>query len=336
MKTWLGLVALALPLAACGNNASPDTSTSTSTSTSVPIVASSPPPLATAPGAASAASAAPKPAGPASSAKVDTHGIPVGVPFPPDAIVKALDPKGVAPYAGPTGTLRGTVHVAGDAPPTVPGLKIKPQCGEAQATYGKLFRVGLEKTLADVLVAVTGYDGFVPAASDTMKMTIHGCAMARRTIAATYGQRLELSNLDPLESFMPYLDGAPTESILVAVPGGPPIKLYPHQPGHYLIRDQLPNPFFTADVFVLAYATHDVTGLDGKYEITGIPVGKVKVNAFLPALGAKAPEEQLLEIKPGENKADLTIKFDLKTDMPGVTAAASAAAAAATPPKPAK
>ncbi len=190
----------------------------------------------------------------------------------------------------------------------MPAFKTKPQCGEAAATYSKLFRIGLEKTLADVLVAVTGYEGIVPAASDTVKMTIHGCAMAKRTIAATYGQRIEISNLDAKESFMPYLDGAPTESILVAVPGGPPVKLYPHQPGHYMIRDQLPNPFFIADVFVLAYSTHDVTGLDGQYEIKNIPVGKVKVNAFLPMLSHKAAEEKPFEIKAGENKLDFTIK----------------------------
>lgn len=320
MKNRLGLGALALALTACGNNASPDGSAPAAATASAAASASPSPSALPSPTASSAA--------PATSAKVDTHGIPIGVPFPADAIVKTLNPKGVAPYSGPTGTLKGTIHVTGDAPPSVPGLKIKTKCSEASATYGKLFRVGLEKTLADVLVAVTGYEGIVPAASDTMKMTIHGCALAKRTIAATYGQRLEISNLDPLESFMPYLDGAPTESILVAVPGGPPVKLYPQQPGHYLIRDQLPNPFFTADVFVLAYATHDVTGLDGQYEIKNIPVGPVKVNAFLPVLAHRKAEEKAFDIKAGENKLDFTIKFDLKTD-----AAAAGSASPATPPK---
>lgn len=317
MKNRLGLGALVLTLTACGNNASPDG----------PVAASS----ASARPAASASSAAPaRSAAPAAS--VDTHGIPIGVPFPVAAIVKTLDPKGEAPYKGPTGTLKGTIHVEGDAPPTVPGLKIPSKCGEASATYGKLFRVGLEKTLADVLVAVTGYEGFVPAVGEATKMTIHGCALARRTIVATYGQRIEISNLDPIDPYMPYLDGAPTESILVAVPGGAPVKLYPQQPGHYLVRDQLPNPFLTADVFVLAYSTHDVTGLDGQYEIAGIPVGKAKVNAFLPVLGRKAAEEQLVEIKPGENKLDFTIKVNLKADL-APAASATGSASAAPPPK---
>jgi hypothetical protein len=323
MKNRLGLGALVLALTACGNNASSDGTAPTSASS---VAAASASPSASALPVPTASAAAPAP-----SASVDTHGIPIGVPFPAAAIVKTLNPKGVAPYSGPTGTLKGTVHVAGDAPPSVPGLKIKTKCSEAAAAYGKLFRVGLDKTLADVLVAVTGYEGIVPAASDTVKLTIHGCALSRRTVAAAYGQRIEISNLDPLEAFMPYLDGAPTESILVAFPGGPPIKLYPQQPGHYLIRDQLPNTYFTADVFVLAYATHDVTGLDGQYEIKNIPVGKVKVNAFLPVLARRPAEEKAIEIKEGENKLDFTIKFDLKTDMANV--ATTSSATPAPPPK---
>jgi len=320
MKTRLGLGALVLTLTACGNNASPDVAVAASASADT-----SARPAITVVSAAPAAPAAP-------AASVDTRGIPIGIPFPVDAIVKAVNPKGVAPYKGPSGTLKGTIHIEGDAPPEVTGLKIPSKCAEASATYSKLFRVGLGKTLADVLVAVTGYDGFVPAAGEAVKMTIHGCAMAKRTLVATYGQRFEISNLDTIESYMPYLDGAPTESILVAVPGGPFVKLYPQQPGHYLVRDQLPNPFLTADVFVLAYSTHDVTGLDGQYEIKNIPVGNVKVNAFLPALTRKAAEEKVVEIKPGENKLDFTITFDLKKDL-APAAAATGSASAAPPPK---
>lgn len=326
MKNRLGFAALVLSLAACGNNASPDGAPQSSASArasagSVPVT--------------SASSAIPAP-----SASVDTHGIPIGIPYPVEKILAAVNPKGAAPYKGPTGTLKGTIHIEGDAPPTVTGLKIPSNCGEASATYGKLFRVGLEKTLADVLVAVTGFGGIVPAEGEAEKITIHGCALARRTIAATFGQRLEVSNLDVGKEYMPYLDGAQTEAILVAVGNGFPVKLYPGQPGHYLVRDMLPKPYLTADVFVLTYSTHDVTGLDGQYEIKNIPVGQVKVNAFLPVLVRKAAEEKLIEIKPGENKLDFTIKFDLKKDMDGVSTtapppASTVSAGAAPPPAPA-
>ena len=325
MKNRLGLGALVLSLAACGNTAAPDAAPAGSAS-------------ALASGRPGAAASSPTPA---PSGSVDTHGIPIGVPYPVDQIMKTVNAKGLPPYKGPTGTLKGTIRIEGDAPPTITGLKIPSKCGEASATYGKLFRVGLEKTLADVLVAVTGFDGIVPADGEAMKITIHGCALARRTIAATYGQRIEVSNLDVGEQYMPYLDGAQTEAILVAVGNGAPVKLYPGQPGHYLVRDMLPKPYLTADVFVLAYSTHDVTGLDGQYEIKNIPVGQVKVNAFLPVLVRKEAETKAIEIKPGENKLDFTIKFDLKKDMEGVSTTAppplgSASPSVAPPPPPKK
>jgi hypothetical protein len=318
MKNRLGFGALVLFLTACGNSAAPDGAPATSAS-AAPVA---PPPIATA-----TATAAP-------SASVDTHGIPIGVPYPAAKVLAVVNPKGAAPYNGPTGTLKGTIRMEGDEAPTVTGLKIPSKCGEASATYGKIFRVGLGKALADALVAVTGFNGIVPADSDTMKMTIHGCALARRTIAATYGQRIEIANLDPGQQYMPYLDGAPADAILVAVYNSSPVKLYPGESGHYLVRDMMPNPFLTADVFVLPYATHDVTGLDGQYEIKNIPVGKVKVNAFLPVLLRKAAEEKLIEIKPGENKLDFTLKFDLKKDMDGVSTKAPPGASTVAPGAP--
>jgi hypothetical protein len=323
MKNRLGFSALVLSLTACGNNASPDGAPAASASAAMATSA--------APIAAASASA------PAPSASVDTHGIPIGIPFPAAKVLETVNPKGAAPYKGPTGTLKGTIRMEGDEAPTVTGLKIPSRCGEASATYGKIFRVGLGKALADAIVAVTGYDGLVPADGEAMKITIHGCALARRTIVATFGQRIEISNLDPGQQYMPYLDGAPSDAILVAVGNGSPVKLYPGQAGHYLVRDMMPNPFLTADVFVLAYATHDVTGLDGQYEIKNIPVGKVKVNAFLPVLLRKAAEEKLIEIKPGENTLDITMKFDAKKDLDGVSTKAppplGTTAPSAAPPK---
>lgn len=249
-----------------------------------------------------AASGAPK-----ASAAPNTSGFVPAIPVAADKVAQVINPKGEQPYKGPAGTLKGVIRVKGDAPPamdfTFPG-----GCGEAAATYGKLFRTGQDNTLADVMVAVTGYEGFVPAREPAKKMTIHGCALAKRTMTVAYGQRIEVSNIDKIESYMPYLDGAPFRAVLVAIPGGDPVKFYPQEPGHYLIRDQLPKPFLTADVYVVAYATHDVTGLDGQYEIADIPVGKVKVNAFLPAADLVTAQE--IEIKAGENTLDMTLEFN--------------------------
>ncbi|MDI1475669.1 hypothetical protein [Polyangium sp. y55x31] len=263
-------------------------------------------------GAPQASAAAPAPKGP----------IPNGIGRPDADIAKVVNPKGEAPYAGPKATVRGTVRIKGDAPPATSFSFPAGKCGEAAATYGKLFRVGLEGAAADVLVAVTGYSGFVPAREEAAKITIHGCAFGRRTMALTYGQRIEVANIDKIESYMPYVDGAPKKAVLVAVPGGAPVKLYAFEPGHYMLRDELPNPFLTADVYVLAYATHAVTGLDGQYEIPGVPVGEVRVSAFLPSIDKVV--EQRVTLKEGDNTIDLNLEFDAKKDDPEVKKKAAA------------
>ena len=247
------------------------------------------------------------------------------------AINKVVNPKNEEPYKGPAGTVRGVVRIEGDPPPPS-GLAIPSKCTEGAVTHGKLFRVGQDHSLGDVLVAVTDYTGFVPAKAPAVKVTIHGCALSRRTIAMAFGQRLEVANLDQVESYMPYLDGAPSRVVMVAPPSGEPVKLYAPEPGHYLLRDQLPNPHMFADVFVLAYATHDTTGLDGQYEIKGVPVGKAKLNAFLPSINKVI--EKVIDVREGTNTFDLTMSFDAKKDLAPAGSASAGAAPSAAPAVP--
>jgi hypothetical protein len=271
----------------------------------------------------------PAPSGSAPAAKasaaVETYGVPIGIPGDAAKIADAVNPKHEKPYSGPKATLKGKVRIEGDPPPDT-NLKFPDKCKDAQATYAKLFRVGLDNGLADAMVAVTGTSAFVPADGPVAKATIHGCAVNRRTVAMTYGQRLEIANIDKLDSYVPYLDGAISRAGMVAVPGGEPVKLYPHEPGHYMIRDTMPSGL-VADVFVLKYATHDVTALDGGYEIKNLPPGKVRVDVFLPVIGKSQGQE--FELKEGDNTLDFTLKFDAKKDIPGAAPAASGSASAA-------
>ncbi|WP_235879668.1 hypothetical protein [Polyangium aurulentum] len=293
LRAFLPLLALAAAMGCQNKDATPSAGTTDPASS-----AAAPNPAAAAPSGSAAA-------GPAAA-------FPVGIPRPASDVAKIINPRGEEPYRGPTAKLKGTVRIKGDPPPSMDLTFPVGKCGEAAATYGKLFRVGLEGAAADVLVAVTGYKGFVPQREEAEKTTLHGCAFARRTMAVAFGQRVEVSNLDQLESYMPYLDGAPKKAVMVAVPRGEAVKLFPMEPGHYMLRDELPKPFLHADVFVLAYATHDVTGLDGQYEISGIPVGDVVVNAFLPTIDKTV--EQRITLKEGDNALDLTLEYTASKD----------------------
>jgi hypothetical protein len=261
--------------------------------------------------AASSSSSTPKP-----SASSTASAVPTTMAAIPVAKVKeALNPKGQPPYSGPTGTLKGIVKVKGDDPPTR-SFNYPEGCGEAQATYGKLFRVGQDQTLGDVLVAVTGYEGFVPPTKDSVQVTIRGCAYSTRTIGLTYGQFISVQNQDPPRSYLPYLEGTRGQQAgLVAMAWGDPVKMYLPEPRVYQLADEMSRPWMIANVFVLRYSTFAVTGLDGRYEIGGIPVGKVQVSALLADAKMKAVN-QALDIKAGDNSLDITIDFDAQKDTP--------------------
>ena len=239
---------------------------------------------------------------------------------PPEEVQRAVNPGNEKPYSGPIGTVNGTVRVSGDPAPELTSVlaKIPPgRCDDARAFYGKLFREGPNRELGDVLVGVTGYKGFVPARAPGKLVKARGCAFESRTIAMTFGQQLEVLNKGP-ETFIPELVGAHQAALLVAVPGGDPVKLFPTQVGQFKLVDRS-HEFAKADVFVLKYPTVAVTGLDGKFSIDGIPAGEVSVTAYLPATGQQA--SQHVTITAGETASvDLTIPFAAAKPAPSASA----------------
>jgi hypothetical protein len=251
--------------------------------------------------ASGAASAAPA----AGAATVAT-----GIPLEPSAIAKIVNPRAEGPYSGATGTIRGSVTITGDDAPLLEDAlaKIPADCKAAREMYERPFRVGMMKALADALVTVTGYSGYVPAKSEAVKLTAKDCAWASRTIALTLGQRLDVVSKD--RGYVPKLLGASMTAQLVTIPGGDPVKLYPMAPGRYVLTDS-GKPYMNAEVLVLKYATFDVTGRDGRYEIAGVPVGDVTVTAFLPA--TMSTREARVRVEAGRvHDLDLELSFDAK------------------------
>jgi hypothetical protein len=232
-------------------------------------------------------------------------------------------------YKGPTGTLTGTITMTGDEAP-LENHDYPDECAGAAGTYGKLFRTGLEGQLADAIITVTKYKGYVPAKREVIDITIKKCQYSTRAVAMTAGQHIDVRNLDLMTSYVPWLDGARMPAAVVAVPRGEPVTLYTRGPGRYWLRDQMGRKFMVAHVFHFRYATTDVTRLDGKYRIEGIPVGKVEVSALLPAVKMKHLS-QPFEIKEGDNTLDLEMAFDAEKDLGAQAPAGSASAKAAVP-----
>jgi hypothetical protein len=249
---------------------------------------------------------------PGASASVESASPFNPTPLAPAAVEAFRNPAHLPEYAGPTGSVEGTIVVMGDPAPEVPGHDFA-RCPVARDTYGKLFRDGParpdgSRPLADALVAVTGYSGFyVPEHSEARTVTIRNCAFDTRTVDMTIGQRLEVANKSTA-LYAPALAQAPMPALMVAPPNADPVKLYPLKPGYYTLIDRMGADYMTADVYALAYPLHTVTGLDGHYRIDGVPVGKIDVDVRLPAIRQNASKSVEVKMNVVE-RVDLQLKY---------------------------
>jgi len=286
------------------------------------------------PAGASSASLAPSSVASVGSAVPVTLPAPVASGLPdPKAISDVVNPRGEQAYAGPAGTVRGRVVVKGDPAPARPEVlaKIPATCGTAARDgYGKLFREGPGRALADVLVAVTGFKGYVPERASAQRVVAKDCFYGTRTLALTYGQNIEVASGDQ-KTYIPELLGEKGQPQLVATPGGDTVApVYPTRPGRYVLIDNL-NLFMIAEVLVLKYATHAVTGLDGRFEIPGVPVGEISVNALLPAVGLGAERRVQVEADKPTDEIVFELTFDKAEFDKAVDGGAPAASAAVAP-----
>jgi hypothetical protein len=253
-----------------------------------------------------------------------------------EAAEKSLNPTGLPLYSGAIGAVRGRVTISGDAPPLVPEMVAKlpaEGCPRAHELHRKLYRQGAERTLADVLVTVTEYQGYIRPATDVVRVEMKGCAFDGRVLAMTFGQRFDVFNLDA-QPYMPRLAGTPSYALRVAMPGGRPVPILAPRAGEYMLVEET-RDYMRADVYVLNYPTFDVTGLDGEFQISGIPVGDVKVTVYAPALGKIV--ERRLKLESGDNPlAPFEIVFSASEFEQAMRSRSAAPAPAAqTPPAPA-
>jgi hypothetical protein len=236
-----------------------------------------------------------------------------------------VNPQKLPAYVGPTGTVEGTIFVTGDPAPVMTH-EYRRGCAEAANIYGKGFRDGVSppsnpsdpnspRWLADAVVAITGYASyFVPEKEEAEEVTIQGCAYSARTVTMTYGQRLEIKNLTK-DFWTPTLAPGAMNVMMMASPGGDPVKLYPRNPGRFVVSDH-DRRYANIDLFVMLHPLHTTSAVNGAYRIDGIPVGKVKVNTTHPTID-NSDAAQEVEIQPGViAKVDLTLKHTARPAAP--------------------
>lgn len=240
-----------------------------------------------------------------------------------EAKVRALlNPSGLPAYQGATGSVEGTITVRGAPPPATTGAKADfSRCPEASETYGSAFRVSPSgdgvRALADAIVAVTGYEGFVPAKSDHVTVSFEGCAYDRRTVLMTFGQRIDVFNKSKKQMITPDIDGQPVLALRIAAPHSiSAVHLFPPGPGRFHLIDRGVLTYVDQDVYVLLQPLHATTDLKGSYRIDGIPVGKATVNVAHPAFTGDAAREVTVSANLVQ-RVDLVLSFGQDAGVAG-------------------
>lgn len=252
----------------------------------------------------------------ASSAAADAGGPREGgvinnTSVPTAAVMEMLNPEKLAAYAGPTGSIEGTIAVTGDHPFVATGDFSR--CIDAQKAWGHAFREGAAvgdkgaRALADAVVVVTGYHGyFVPEKHEAKEVRIEDCAYTSLTATLTFGQRIEVKNLAK-DFWTPVLEPGTNLVLMMATPRGDPAKIYPKKPGHYLLIDR-DRKYVVVDVYAFLHPLHASSDLLGHYRIDGVPVGKLKVSTLHPHIGGATAEVEV-DVQAGVvAKADLSLK----------------------------
>jgi|CZKU01.1.fsa_nt_gi hypothetical protein len=257
----------------------------------------------------------------ASSAPEPAASAPVVSPIPQELVDRTLNPNHLPVYDGPTGSVEGTILVTG---PASPDNHVEAHsCPAAIDIYGKLFREGTPGTpggprpLADAIVIAVGYGGYYLAEKNPVKsinISVN-CGYPERSIAMTYGQRIEVANASKYP-FAPMIDTDPSPAVMMAAPlgAGDPIRLYPRRPGHSVMGD-LMQTYVREDLYVLRHPLHAVSGLDGHYRIDGVPVGKMSVAAQHPTVNSQAQAQVSIEAGVVQ-RVDLTLEYSPKAPQP--------------------
>jgi hypothetical protein len=230
-------------------------------------------------------------------------------PVPTASVAAMVNPDKLPEYAGPTGSVEGTITVTGDAAPV--NHADFSRCPDAEKTWGHAFREGAPgpngaRPLADAIVVVTGYKGFyLPETREAKEVRVEGCATTTRTLTLTYGERIEVKNLSK-DFWTPMLEPGPNLVMMMATPGGDPAKIYPKKPGHYLLSDR-DRKYAVVDVYAFLHPLHTASSVTGFYRIDGVPVGKLKVSSTHPQIDSNAEAD--VTIAAGVvHKVDLVLK----------------------------
>ena len=134
------------------------------------------------------------------------------------------------------------------------------------------------------------------------------CSYSPRVQAIVAGQTMLIKNSDPVLHNVREIKGALTKKNMAQVPGTPPVAEQDlKDPGMMKFKCDI-HQWMTAYVWVQSNDAFAVTDKDGKFEISGVPVGTWEVTAWHERFGEKNGKITVAKDKPAEIKLELAAK----------------------------
>jgi plastocyanin len=209
-----------------------------------------------------------------------------------------------APLKGPTGTLTGTVLLAGKAPAMEEQRRgADPFCAKTKQKDEEVVE-NPNHTLRNVLIHINGAPPAEPPKA-ALEIEQSHCNYAPRVSGAVAGQTILIKNGDPVLHNVHTYKGASTLFNLAQVPGAPNIERKFTDNGVLLKLKCDVHQWMTGYVWVQNNPYFAVTGADGSFEIKNVPAGKYEVEAWHERFGLKKGEVTI----GGDQPAQLTFEF---------------------------
>lgn len=209
-------------------------------------------------------------------------------PQTPTAVAPPVTPVPAKPIAplGATGSVKGTVTFAGEAPVAKPlDTALDPACTTALADETVLVRDG---RLANVMVRLKGALPEVAVPSEPAVMDQTGCAYRPRVLGAMVGQTLQVRNGDGTLHNVHSYAGARTLFNRAQPPGARAMDTtFPA--GTEVVRLKCDvHPWMLGWVVVAPHPWFAVSAADGTFTLEGAPVGTWEIEAWHESLGTKS------------------------------------------------
>jgi len=219
------------------------------------------------------------------------------------AVVGALA-AGDRAHAGPTGTVAGTVRLAGAAParPPLSVFKNREVCGDSVPDDRLV--VGPDGGVRYAVVTLTGVrGGRKPERDATVVLDNRGCRFEPHVQTAEVGQWLELRNSDPV---LHNADARLGQETLfnVALTPGRTLRKPLARPGMVAITCDVRHTWMSAFVDVADNPYHTVTDAYGAFELRDVPPGKYTLRVWHEELGTR--EQPVTVDGGGAATADVT------------------------------